>query len=64
VKQRRGGSEVEFIVNGKEIPLIAPNGLTFGVGAGAAAIAGAKPRSAEPRRHTASSRRRKRYLSG
>lgn len=42
VDEGRGGSEVEFIVNGKELPLIAPNGLTFGVGAGAEAKAGAK----------------------
>jgi len=42
VEAGQGGSEVEFIVNGKEIPLIAPNGLAFGVGAGTETIAGAK----------------------
>jgi len=42
VEAGQGGSEVEFIVNGKEIPLIAPNGLVFGVGAGTETIAAAK----------------------
>jgi len=29
VEKGQGGSEVEFIVNGKEVPRIAPNGLVF-----------------------------------
>ena len=32
VDDGQGGSEVEFIVNGKEVPLLAPNGLVFGSG--------------------------------
>ncbi len=32
VDEGQGGSEVEFIVNGKELPLLAPNGLVFGTG--------------------------------
>jgi len=38
----QGGSEVEFIVNGKETPLIAPNGLVFGAGFGTQAAGGAE----------------------
>ena len=37
----QGGSEVELIVNGKETPLVAPNGMVFGTG-GTRAAAGAK----------------------
>jgi alpha-L-fucosidase len=32
VEAGQGGSEVEFIVNGQEVPLIAPNGLVFATG--------------------------------
>jgi len=32
VEAGQGGSEVEFIVNGKTLPLLAPNGLVFGTG--------------------------------
>ena len=42
VEEGRGGSEVEFIINGEEVPVIAPNGLTFGVGAGSQAAAEGK----------------------
>ena len=41
VEEGQGGSEVEFIVNGKETPRVAPNGLVFGTG-GTEAVAGAK----------------------
>lgn len=37
----QGGSEVEFIINGKETPRIAPNGMVFGTG-GTQASAAAK----------------------
>jgi len=37
VETGQGGSEVEFVVNGKEIPLVAPNGLVFGTGSTQAA---------------------------
>jgi hypothetical protein len=37
----QGGSEVEFIINGKETPRIAPNGMVFGTG-GTEATGGAK----------------------
>ncbi|PJB77895.1 MAG: hypothetical protein CO095_01100 [Armatimonadetes bacterium CG_4_9_14_3_um_filter_58_7] len=42
VDEGRGGSEVELIVNGKEAPLLAPNGLPFGVGARAEVKVGAE----------------------
>ena len=32
VDSGQGGSEVEFIINGKETPRIAPNGIAFGTG--------------------------------
>jgi len=41
VDEGQGGSEVEFVVNGKEAPLMAPNGLVFGSG-GTQAVEGAK----------------------
>ncbi|OGV69319.1 MAG: hypothetical protein A3K19_18695 [Lentisphaerae bacterium RIFOXYB12_FULL_65_16] len=43
VDKDQGGSEVEFIVNGKTTPWLAPNGMVFGFGcAGTQATAGAK----------------------
>ncbi len=41
VDEGQGGSEVEFIANGKGTPLVAPNGLVFGTG-GTEAAEGAK----------------------
>ena len=41
VESGRGGSEIEFIVNGKDIPRVAPNGMIFGTG-GTESKAGAK----------------------
>jgi len=41
VASAQGGSEVEFIVNGKETPRLAPNGIAFGTG-GTQASSGAE----------------------
>jgi len=62
VESGQGGSKVEFIVNGEEVPLIAPNGLVFGVGAGAQVAAGAERQVCQTRSTGGRFRRRKAVL--
>ena len=58
VESGQGGSEVEFIVNGKETPRIAPNGLVFGTG-GTEAAAGAERQVCKTRSTDGQFKRRK-----
>ena len=61
VEAGQGGSEVEFIVNGKEIPRVAPNGLVFGSG-GTQASAGAARQVCKSRSTGGPFKRRKAVL--
>lgn len=61
VEAGQGGSEVEFVVNGKELPLIAPNGLVFGSG-GTQAAAGATRQVCKTRSTAGQFRRAKAVL--